>query len=172
VKGSAKWVKLAEEQGKIVRIIKEDMEADPASHTKEELDAAVAKLKELEAKEYQDRLASGYSAGVPGVVAAMGRMLKERGTFSLARATARAVARARQGFTMYEHLYDRIQQSAERLQHFEASVKLFLTADKKTPRVPVGQTFTNPDLADTLERLGREVCVCVCVCVYIYTAYV
>ena len=50
MKGSAKWVKLAEEQGKIVRIIKEDMEADPASHTKEELDAAVAKLKELKAK--------------------------------------------------------------------------------------------------------------------------
>ena len=46
----AQWVKLAEEQGEIVRIIKEDMKADPASHTKEELDAAVAKLTELKAK--------------------------------------------------------------------------------------------------------------------------
>jgi hypothetical protein len=41
------WVKLAEEQGEIVRIIKDELRADPASHTKEELDAAVAKLKEL-----------------------------------------------------------------------------------------------------------------------------
>jgi hypothetical protein len=46
----AQWVKMAEEQGEIVRIIKEEMKADPASHTKEELDAAVAKLKELKAK--------------------------------------------------------------------------------------------------------------------------
>ena len=46
----SQWVKLAEEQGEIVRKIKEDMKADPASHTKEELDAAVAKLKELKAK--------------------------------------------------------------------------------------------------------------------------
>ena len=46
----AQWVKMAEEQGEIVRKIKDEMRADTASHTKEELDAAVAKLKELKTK--------------------------------------------------------------------------------------------------------------------------
>ena len=46
----SQWAKLAEEQGEVVRKIKEAIKADPASHTKEELDAAVAKLKELKAK--------------------------------------------------------------------------------------------------------------------------
>ena len=46
----SQWAKLAEEQGEVVRKIKEEIKADPASHTKEELDEAVAKLKELKAK--------------------------------------------------------------------------------------------------------------------------
>jgi hypothetical protein len=46
----SQWAKLAEEQGEVVRKIKEAIKADPAAHTKEELDAAVAKLKELKAK--------------------------------------------------------------------------------------------------------------------------
>ena len=106
--------------------------------------------------DYHNRLASGFSVGVPGVPAAVDRMLKERGTFSLARATAPAIARARSGFPMYEHLHEKIVSSAVRLQHFPASVELFLQEDKKTPRVAVGETFTNPDLAATLERLARE----------------
>ena len=45
----SQWVKLAEEQGEIVRKLKEEIKADP-SRPKDELDAAVAKLKELKAK--------------------------------------------------------------------------------------------------------------------------
>ena len=41
---------MAEEQGELVRKLKEEIKTDPASHTKEELDEAVAKLKELKAK--------------------------------------------------------------------------------------------------------------------------
>ena len=44
------YAKAAEEQGEVVRKIKEAIKADPAAHTKDELDAAVAKLKELKAK--------------------------------------------------------------------------------------------------------------------------
>jgi len=44
------YAKAAEEQGEVVRKIKEAIKADPAAHTKEELDEAVAKLKELKAK--------------------------------------------------------------------------------------------------------------------------
>ena len=43
-------IKMAEEQGELVRKLKEEIKTDPASNTKEELDEAVAKLKELEAK--------------------------------------------------------------------------------------------------------------------------
>jgi gamma-glutamyltranspeptidase/glutathione hydrolase len=57
---------------------------------------------------------------------------------------------------MYEHLHDKISGAAPRLQHFAASVDLFLRSDKKTPRVAVGETFKNPDLADTLARLGEK----------------
>eukprot|EP00288_Rhodomonas_lens_P016757 CAMPEP_0177703458 /NCGR_PEP_ID=MMETSP0484_2-20121128/7681_1 /TAXON_ID=354590 /ORGANISM="Rhodomonas lens, Strain RHODO" /LENGTH=764 /DNA_ID=CAMNT_0019214811 /DNA_START=355 /DNA_END=2649 /DNA_ORIENTATION=+ len=42
--------KQAEEQGEVVRKMKEAIKADPASHSKEDLDKAVALLKELKAK--------------------------------------------------------------------------------------------------------------------------
>lgn len=48
--GMSAYAKAAEEQGEVVRKIKEAIKADPAAHTKDELDAAVAKLKELKAK--------------------------------------------------------------------------------------------------------------------------
>ena len=50
IKVVSQWIKLAEEQGEKVRKLKEDMKADPASHTKDELGEALAKLKELKAK--------------------------------------------------------------------------------------------------------------------------
>jgi DNA-binding transcriptional regulator GbsR (MarR family) len=46
----SQWIKMAEDQGELVRKLKEEIKADPASHTKEELEEAVAKLKELKAK--------------------------------------------------------------------------------------------------------------------------
>jgi hypothetical protein len=82
---------------------------------------------------YQDLLGTGYSVGVPGVPHAMDRLLRERGTLSLAQAVAPAVARARQGFTMYEHLHDKIADAAPRLKYFPASASLFLKSDHKTP---------------------------------------
>lgn len=73
-----------------------------------------------------DRLASGYSVGVPGTPAAVDRMLRERGTFSLKQAVSFAVSTAKEGFPMYEHLHSRIAQASVRLRYFDASVKLFL----------------------------------------------
>ena len=45
--GSAKWAQLAEQQGEIVRKMKEEIKADRALHAGEELAEAVAKLKDL-----------------------------------------------------------------------------------------------------------------------------
>ena len=47
------------------------------------------------------RCTGGHPVGVPGVVAATARALAERGTFTLARALAPAIAAARGGFLMY-----------------------------------------------------------------------
>mmetsp|Transcript_34451 Transcript_34451/g.77685 ORF Transcript_34451/g.77685 Transcript_34451/m.77685 type:complete len:815 (-) Transcript_34451:61-2505(-) len=49
-KMSGSWQAQAEAQGEVVRKMKEEMKANPAAHTKEQLDAEVAKLKELKAK--------------------------------------------------------------------------------------------------------------------------
>lgn len=57
---------------------------------------------------------------------------------------------------MYEHLYSRIQRNRERLAWFNASADLFLTPDRSAPRVGLGETFANPDLASTLELIARE----------------
>ena len=102
-------------------------------------------------------MGGGHSVGVPGVPAAVERMLREGGgTFSLAEAVAPAVARARAGFEMYVHLHSNIRRAAPRLRMSAAAAKLFLREDGVTPRVPVGGVMTNAELADTLEQLGAE----------------
>jgi len=105
---------------------------------------------------YQDRQASGHSVGVPGTAAAVDRMLREHGTFALKDAVSFAVQRAREGFPMYEDLHSKIAAASVRMQHFDASSRLFLTKNKRSPIVEIGETFTNPDLADTLEQLAEE----------------
>jgi hypothetical protein len=47
--------RLAEEQGETVRKLKEDIKADPSSHTKDELDEALVKLKELKTKAIEEK---------------------------------------------------------------------------------------------------------------------
>ena len=142
----------------------------------------------------------GLAVGVPGVPAAIDRLLREEGTYSLAQAVAPAVSRARQGeptpypaalaqrpgghgravetgltrlaahrraacvnmrvpagFPMYEHLHRRIRGAANRLARSEAGSKLYLDALRQGPRVAIGETFSNPDLAATLEHLADKV---------------
>ena len=109
--------------------------------------------------------------GVPGTLAATVKALERWGTISLSDAVAPAVLQARRGFPMYEHLYDKISTSASRLSRWNASRDLFLSADDSThPKVPIGETFRNSDLGDTLELLGlvraflRELSLATCLC--------
>jgi len=103
-----------------------------------------------------DRKASGHSVGVPGTPAAVDRMLRNHGTYTLKQAVRDAVARARMGFPMYEHLHNKIAEASDRMRYFDASVRLFLKKDKRTPRFEVGEMFQNPDLADTFEQMAEE----------------
>jgi gamma-glutamyltranspeptidase len=58
---------------------------------------------------------------------------------------------------MYEHLHRRIRGAANRLARSEAGSKLYLDALRQGPRVAIGETFSNPDLAATLEHLADKV---------------
>ncbi|EKX44417.1 hypothetical protein GUITHDRAFT_109538 [Guillardia theta CCMP2712] len=78
---------------------------------------------------YSERVGSGFAVGAPGVVAAMEKMLEEKGTMKLSEVVKPAVKLARDGFPMYEHLRSKIQN---------------------------GEIFKNPDLANTLEALGKQ----------------
>lgn len=125
-----------------------------------------------------DRVTGGHPVGVPGVLAATARLLHDYGTLTLAQALQPAIDIARkvravpagagrqhagpitriaaQGFPMYEHLHSRIVLNRERLSWFNASAELFLEPDRSAPRVALGETFANPDLADTLELIAKE----------------
>ena len=52
--------------------------------------------------------------GVPGVLSAMDRLLRDHGTMSLPAALAPAIQRARSGWPMYWHMHFRINTSLPR----------------------------------------------------------
>lgn len=57
---------------------------------------------------------------------------------------------------MYEDLFGLITSNIDRLSRFPASAALFLSPDASTPRVAVGQYFTNPDLAETFRAIAAN----------------
>ncbi len=63
---------------------------------------------------FEDLMAGGHSVGVPGVVRAMERLLKDHGSISFAASLAPAIARARAGWPMYWHMHYRINTSLSR----------------------------------------------------------
>jgi gamma-glutamyltranspeptidase/glutathione hydrolase len=109
---------------------------------------------------FPDRCTGGHPIGIPGTVAAAARILAEHGTLSLAEALQPAIDTARNGFPLSDHLHTQILANTDRLLLFEASRDLFLRRDPVTqkwvPRVAAGETFTNPEVADTMELIARE----------------
>eukprot|EP00499_Haloplacidia_sp_CaronLabIsolate_P007757 CAMPEP_0196775342 /NCGR_PEP_ID=MMETSP1104-20130614/3967_1 /TAXON_ID=33652 /ORGANISM="Cafeteria sp., Strain Caron Lab Isolate" /LENGTH=313 /DNA_ID=CAMNT_0042145507 /DNA_START=8 /DNA_END=946 /DNA_ORIENTATION=+ len=103
---------------------------------------------------FPDRVTGGHPVGVPGVLAAVARVLNEFGTLTLAQALQPAIEVATEGFPMYDHLHSRILANRDRLALFNASAALYLSPDASSPRVPVGATFTNPDLAATMRAIA------------------
>ena len=95
--------------------------------------------------------------GTPGVVAAVARLVATFGTWTLPRVAAPAIRLAGQGFPMYQDLHDMVVANAPRLHRYPATAALFLAdpgnASSAVPRVAVGETFANPDLAATLQDI-------------------
>eukprot|EP00004_Rigifila_ramosa_P005815 TRINITY_DN16478_c0_g1_i1.p1 TRINITY_DN16478_c0_g1~~TRINITY_DN16478_c0_g1_i1.p1 ORF type:complete len:663 (+),score=167.88 TRINITY_DN16478_c0_g1_i1:216-1991(+) len=106
---------------------------------------------------YEQRYTGSHPVGVPGLVRGVGRMLNDFGTMSLSQVLQPAIRLAREGFPMSQSTYNSIVNEAHRLALFEASRKLYLSPNDVTkPIVEVGETWKNPDLADTYQLLAEK----------------
>ena len=85
---------------------------------------------------------------VPGTVDAWGRLIERHGTMGLGRVLEPAVHHAREGFVVTEGLARHLTDNFEWLST-EAE------ASRLLPPVKAGMTLRNPELADTLEEIGR-----------------
>ncbi len=97
---------------------------------------------------------TGLAVGVPGTVAGLTLALEEYGSgkFSLAELAAPAVRLAREGILVENDLADSLAQT-RRLARWPASAGIFMPSGAPLRR---GETLTQPDLADTLEAIGRD----------------
>ncbi|WP_432479109.1 gamma-glutamyltransferase [Nocardioides sp. GXQ0305] len=101
---------------------------------------------------FPDLVTSGVSVGVPGTAETWRRALQRWGTWSLDRTLQPSVRLARRGFVVDPTFRQQTLDNEERFSAIRSTRALFLPRGR-APRV--GSTFRNPDLADTLARIGR-----------------
>jgi gamma-glutamyltranspeptidase / glutathione hydrolase len=99
---------------------------------------------------------SGLAVGVPGTVAGLNLALRRFGSgkFTLAELVAPAVQLARDGIPVRDDLLDSLQRGQRRLARWPSTARVFLKADGAPPAT--GDRLVQPELADTLEMIGRE----------------
>jgi gamma-glutamyltranspeptidase/glutathione hydrolase len=96
----------------------------------------------------------GYrSVAVPGTVAGLALALKSNGTMKLADVMQPAIRLAEQGFAVTEKLVREFEEERPGLQQFSMSNRIFLNDGK---RYRVGDTFRQPELAQTLKRIAKK----------------
>jgi gamma-glutamyltranspeptidase/glutathione hydrolase len=93
------------------------------------------------------------SAGIPGLPAALVHLAKQYGKLPLSRSLAPAVRIARKGFPVYDRIADQYVDRREVMERYPATRAVYL-ADGDAPEI--GEILVQADLADTLERLGRD----------------
>ena len=102
----------------------------------------------------RDRATNGpWSAGIPGLPAALVRLAQDYGKLPLATSLAPAIRVAREGFPIYERLEKGYARRSEVMERYRGTREVFL-ADGDPPQV--GETFKQPDLARTLELLATQ----------------
>ena len=94
------------------------------------------------------------AAGVPGTVAGLAMALERHGTLTLKQALAPAIKLARDGFIVPQRFTDGLEQARSRLEPWPASRETFYKDDGSTYQP--GETFRQPELADTLQRIADE----------------
>jgi gamma-glutamyltranspeptidase/glutathione hydrolase len=97
---------------------------------------------------------SGLAVGVPGTVAGMALALEQFGTISLAEALQPAIELAEEGITVTQALAESLESSAEELQKWPSSVKVFFK-DGGVPYEP-GETLVQADLADAMKQIAAD----------------
>ena len=103
---------------------------------------------------FRDRSTGGHPVGVPGVVAAMDRLLKDYGTRTLSDVLQPAISLAENGFPMYWEMHSRLELNADRMLPWRGSARLFFSNNSHP--IAIGSTFTNPDLALTFRSLASN----------------
>jgi gamma-glutamyltranspeptidase/glutathione hydrolase len=102
----------------------------------------------------RDRATNGpWSAGIPGLPAALVHIAAEYGELPLSTTLAPAIRIAREGFPVYERLERGYLSRREVMERYPGTRELFL-ADGDPPQV--GEIFKQPDLARTLELLAEK----------------
>ena len=102
----------------------------------------------------RDRATNGpWSAGIPGLPAALVHLARDYGRLPLATSLAPAIRIARDGFPVYERLERGYARRAEVMRRYPGSVAVF-EADGDV--LQVGEVLRQPDLARTLERLASD----------------
>ena len=86
---------------------------------------------------------------VPGTVEAWGRLVESFGSFGMEPLMARAARYAREGYVVTERLAGFLIENAGWLSREPEARRLF-------PPLKAGMLLRNPDLADTLEEIGRN----------------
>src|SRR3954462_12874937 len=97
---------------------------------------------------------SGLSVGVPGTPYAWSYMLRNYGTYSLAKALKYGESVARNGFVVDKTFYDQTDPNDAWFDDIPSPAAIYLDPDG-TPR-DVGTKLRNPDLAKTYELLGEQ----------------
>ncbi|MGH6921740.1 MAG: gamma-glutamyltransferase family protein, partial [Geminicoccaceae bacterium] len=97
---------------------------------------------------------SGLAVGVPGTVAGMVLALAQFGTISLAEALAPAIALAEQGITVTPDLAQSLESSADELQKWPSSTKIFYKAGGELYQP--GEILVQADLAESLKLLAAD----------------
>ena len=102
----------------------------------------------------RDRATNGpWSAGIPGLPAALVHLARDYGRLPLATSLAPAIRIARDGFPVYERLERGYARRADVMRRYPGSVAVF---EADGDAMQVGEVLRQPDLARTLERLGRD----------------
>lgn len=91
--------------------------------------------------------------GVPGTVAGLTLAAKTYGKLTLEEDMAPAIRLARDGYTVNARLAASLRYSQDRLGKFPESKRIFL---KDGALYAAGETFRQPDLAETLERIAKN----------------
>jgi gamma-glutamyltranspeptidase / glutathione hydrolase len=104
--------------------------------------------------QFTEAYVGGLSVGVPGTVSGWETALRRHGTRPLRSLLRPAERIAREGFVIDPTFNGQVTGNAGIFDDFTSTRELYLTPEKTAK--PVGAVQTNPDLADTYERIGDD----------------